>query len=186
MDSSAPPDTAHRGAVQLTLSRWVIFVDWHGVLSSAPFWHTILWNERHPYHREIDHRTGELFRDGQLIDAWMRGRITTAQVLEQVQVHLDRRAGQDFLARRLLADCRNMPLADAVGADRSQGAPAAGEQESPRQHGPIPPPPTSIRFTVPPDWPTPPPGWVPPPGWRPDPAWPPAPEGWQWWVPTWD
>ncbi|MGH3712661.1 MAG: hypothetical protein ACRDT4_04260 [Micromonosporaceae bacterium] len=110
MDFSSPPDASP--TVQLTLSRWVIFVDWHGVLSRAPFWHTILWNERHPYHREIDHRTGELFRDGQLIDAWMRGRITTTEVLEQVQVQLDRRAGEDFLARRLLADCRNMPLAD--------------------------------------------------------------------------
>jgi hypothetical protein len=114
MDFSSPPDTPHGAAVQLTLSRWVIFVDWHGVLSSAPFWHTILWNEQHPYHREIQHRTGELFSDRQLIDAWMRGRITTAQVLEQVQVQLDRRAGEDFLARRLLTDCRATPLADEL------------------------------------------------------------------------
>ncbi len=112
MDFSSPPDRAR--TVQLTLSQWVIFVDWHGVLSSAPFWHTILWNDRHPYHREIDDRTGELFRDGQLIDAWMRGHVTTTQVLEQVQVQLDRRAGEDFLTRRLLADCRNMPLADEL------------------------------------------------------------------------
>lgn len=100
--------------VQLTLSRWVIFVDWHGVLSRAPFWHSILWNDRHPYHREIDERTGELFRDGTLIDAWMRGNVSTADVLAQVEVQLDRRAGEGFLARRLLADCRNMPLADEL------------------------------------------------------------------------
>jgi collagen type III alpha len=55
-----------------------------------------------------------------------------------------------------------------------------------RQHGPIPPSPTGIRFVVPPGWPPPPPTWVPPQGWRPDPSWPVAPEDWQWWVPVWD
>ncbi|GAA1851090.1 HIRAN domain-containing protein [Asanoa iriomotensis] len=55
-----------------------------------------------------------------------------------------------------------------------------------REHAPVPPQPTGIRFTVPPDWPQPPAGWVPPPGWRPDPSWPIAPDGWQWWSPVWD
>jgi collagen type III alpha len=56
----------------------------------------------------------------------------------------------------------------------------------PREHASIPPQPSAVRFTVPPEWPSPPAGWVPPPGWRPDPSWPSAPEGWQWWVPVWD
>jgi collagen type III alpha len=55
-----------------------------------------------------------------------------------------------------------------------------------REHGPIPPAPTGIKFVVPPEWPQPPAGWTPPPGWRPDPIWPPAPYGWQWWIPVWD
>ncbi|MGW4947381.1 HIRAN domain-containing protein [Actinoplanes sp. NPDC004185] len=54
------------------------------------------------------------------------------------------------------------------------------------EHGPIPPPPTGIKFVVPPDWPQPPEGWSPPPGWRPDPSWPAAPYGWQWWMPVWN
>jgi len=54
------------------------------------------------------------------------------------------------------------------------------------EHGPIPPPPTGIKFVVPPDWPQPPDGWTPPPGWRPDSAWPAAPYGWQWWIPVWN
>lgn len=54
------------------------------------------------------------------------------------------------------------------------------------EHGSIPPPPTGIKFVVPPDWPQPPEGWTPPPGWRPDPAWPAAPYGWQWWIPVWN
>ena len=56
----------------------------------------------------------------------------------------------------------------------------------PRTHAPIPPPPTGIRFAVPPGWPAPPPDWIPPSGWQPDPQWPPAPGDWQWWVLTWD
>ncbi|RSM37915.1 hypothetical protein DMB66_59290 [Actinoplanes sp. ATCC 53533] len=55
-----------------------------------------------------------------------------------------------------------------------------------RDHGPIPPPPTGVRFVVPPTWPSPPAGWTPPAGWRPEPSWEPAPEGWQWWVPIWE
>lgn len=55
----------------------------------------------------------------------------------------------------------------------------------PRAHAAIPPPPTGIRFVVPPGWPQPPEGWTPPAGWQPDPTWPAAPGGWQWWVPVW-
>ncbi|WP_433362104.1 HIRAN domain-containing protein [Actinoplanes sp. CA-142083] len=55
-----------------------------------------------------------------------------------------------------------------------------------RPHQPIPPPPTGVRFAVPPGWPQPPPGWAPPAGWNPDPSWPPAPHGWQWWELVWD
>ncbi|WP_212804782.1 HIRAN domain-containing protein [Actinocatenispora sera] len=51
---------------------------------------------------------------------------------------------------------------------------------------PIPPPPTSFRFNPPPDWPPPPPGWTPPSGWQPDASWPAAPQGWSWWVASWD
>ncbi|WP_430784533.1 HIRAN domain-containing protein [Actinoplanes sp. G11-F43] len=65
--------------------------------------------------------------------------------------------------------------------------PAAASAPAVRQtHGPIPPPPQGIRFTVPPGWPQPPAGWYPPPGWRPDPTWPLEPDDWQWWVPFWD
>ncbi|MFI5890237.1 hypothetical protein ACIA5D_08955 [Actinoplanes sp. NPDC051513] len=53
-------------------------------------------------------------------------------------------------------------------------------------HRPVPPPPTGVRFAVPPGWPQPPDGWTPPPGWTPDPSWPPAPEGWQWWELVWE
>jgi hypothetical protein len=74
------------------------------------------------------------------------------------------------------------PQAAAEAVVATAGVP----RTQPREHSPIPPPPTSIRFTVPQGWPAAPAGWVPPPGWRPDPAWPPAPAGWQWWVPAWD
>jgi collagen type III alpha len=55
----------------------------------------------------------------------------------------------------------------------------------PRTHGPIPPPPSGIKFVVPPGWPSPPEGWIPPAGWQPDPSWPVAPDDWEWWVPVW-
>ncbi len=65
--------------------------------------------------------------------------------------------------------------------------PPAGQSATgiPRSHLPIPPPPSGIKFVVPPGWPPPPEAWIPPPGWQPDPSWPAAPDGWQWWVPVW-
>ncbi|GLX99923.1 hypothetical protein [Actinoplanes sp. NBRC 101535] len=72
------------------------------------------------------------------------------------------------------------PVSPAA-ADPVSGAPAEGNP-----HPAIPGAPTGIRFAVPPGWPVPPDGWYPPSGWRPDADWPLAPEGWQWWVPTWD
>ncbi|WP_250002910.1 HIRAN domain-containing protein [Actinoplanes sp. M2I2] len=55
-----------------------------------------------------------------------------------------------------------------------------------REHGPVPPAPTGVRFAVPPGWPAPPAGWTPPAGWLPDPSWEPAPDGWQWWELVYD
>jgi hypothetical protein len=66
------------------------------------------------------------------------------------------------------------------------GSPAAPAVASARAHQIVPPPPTGVRFSVPPGWPSPPAGWVPPPGWAPDASWPPAPEGWQWWQLVWE
>jgi collagen type III alpha len=80
---------------------------------------------------------------------------------------------------------------DAASVPSTSPAPVSvvsvvAETTVPREHGPIPPPPTGIKFNVPPNWPPPPAGWTPPPGWRPDPTWLPAPDGWQWWIPVWD
>ncbi|SCL26143.1 hypothetical protein GA0070624_3246 [Micromonospora rhizosphaerae] len=72
-----------------------------------------------------------------------------------------------------------VPVTDPV----DQSAPVI--PAAPRAHGPIPPPPSGIKFEVPPGWPSPPEGWIPPAGWQPDPSWPLAPDGWQWWVPVW-
>jgi collagen type III alpha len=74
-----------------------------------------------------------------------------------------------------------------LGSAQSPIPPALVAAPAPqREHAPVPPPPTGIRFTVPPDWPQPPAGWVPPQGWRPDASWPAAPDDWQWWTPVWE
>ncbi|MFG3701801.1 HIRAN domain-containing protein [Micromonospora sp. NPDC047620] len=86
-------------------------------------------------------------------------------------------------------------LGPAVRATPSPSQALAVDQVAPafsppsttqKAHGPIPPPPTGVKFVVPAEWPQPPAGWTPPPGWRPDPSWSVAPDGWQWWVPVWE
>jgi collagen type III alpha len=70
--------------------------------------------------------------------------------------------------------------------ERMSGAPASsGSAPAPGRVTviePVPPKPTTVRFNLPPGWPTPPAGWEPWSGWAPDPEWPPAPPGWHYWV----
>lgn len=94
---------------RLPLWERVVFVDWNGVLSREPFWASILLNERHPYRDSVSRASSELFGgDLALVQCWMRGTLSSAQVLEKLNVSLDRRAHADYLLRRLYSDCRKM------------------------------------------------------------------------------
>ncbi|GAB3919443.1 hypothetical protein GCM10011575_30470 [Microlunatus endophyticus] len=95
-------------------------------------------------------------------------------------------------AHQLSADWPNVePVTDlpitspdggfATGA--AEGGPAAPIADAhARQHQPVPPRPTRIRFNPPPGWPAATPGAEPPPGWMPPAEWPIAPQGWDFWV----
>ena len=93
----------------LPLWRRVVFVDWFGVLSSDLFWHSILTQESHPYYKSVASATERLFAENrELVRDWMRGRIDASTIVRQLEVSLDRRCNDDFLLRRLMADCRRM------------------------------------------------------------------------------
>lgn len=101
--------SGERGAppYKLFLPFWgrAIFVDWFGVLSRDPFWHTIIANTRHPYHGAVSRAHGQLFRERlEIVRAWMRGEIKAGDVLDDLDVHLDRRSKPGFLMRRLISD----------------------------------------------------------------------------------
>lgn len=104
--------------MRLRLWSRAIFVDWHGVLSDQPFWHTILENDRHPLHERLQTAADSLFHKyHDLVVDWMRGRLSSTDVLDVLDVRLDRRFREDFLARRLRDDCRQMtPMAPLLKA----------------------------------------------------------------------
>lgn len=96
----------------------VVFVDWNGVLSHDVFWSTILLNERHPYHKAVREAREHLFRnETSLLMDWMRGRVSTDDVLAKLNIRLDRRCLPDYPRRKLLESCKSMkPNASLMGA----------------------------------------------------------------------
>ncbi|MGW4410944.1 hypothetical protein ACWEJ6_43405 [Nonomuraea sp. NPDC004702] len=85
----------------------VIFVDWHGVLSRDPFWASIRDNTRHPLHSRLVETLAQIFA-GDGAHAWMKGQVSSTQVIASMNIQMDRRFRGDFLHRRLLADCARM------------------------------------------------------------------------------
>ncbi len=95
---------------ELTVPLWrkVIFVDWHGVLSRDPFWRSIL-DGNHPLKSRLEAKLTQVFsRDVPTVHEWMRGQLSSAEIISAMNIDLDGHYRDDFLHRRLDVDCRRM------------------------------------------------------------------------------
>lgn len=96
---------------QLPLSGRVVFFDWHGVLSKAPFWTSIRENATHPLHAQLEAGMADIFANQSAVaNEWMKGLLSSEQVIDAMGIRLDRRFREDFLGRRLDVDCARMPV----------------------------------------------------------------------------
>ncbi len=96
---------------QVPLSGRVVFVDWHGVLSRDPFWMTIRESATHPLRDQLEANLADVFsRETNIANEWMKGLLSSAQVIAAMDIRLDRRFKEDFLARRLYVDCAQMKV----------------------------------------------------------------------------
>jgi FMN phosphatase YigB (HAD superfamily) len=93
---------------QLLLWRRVVFVDWHGVLSRDPFWTSILQSSTHPLRPQLEAKLSEIFSRKSTTHEWMKGILSSHDIISEMGIWLDRRFRQDFLARRLNLDCARM------------------------------------------------------------------------------
>jgi hypothetical protein len=94
--------------LKVPLWRRVIFVDWHGVLSRDPFWMSIL-GSNHPLKSRLEANLTQIFsRDVPTAHEWMRGQLSSAEVISAMDIELGRHYRDDFLHRRLDVDCRRM------------------------------------------------------------------------------
>lgn len=94
---------------QVPLGGRVIFVDWHGVLSRDPFWMSIRDSATHPLRAQLEANLAAVFsRDTGTANEWMKGLLSCEQVIDAMDIRLDRRFRDDFLARRLYVDCAKM------------------------------------------------------------------------------
>lgn len=100
---------------QLPLGGRVVFVDWQGVLSRDLFWTSILRNETHPLRVELGAKLGEIFASDAIAHEWMRGTISSNEIITDMGIVLDRRFRPDFLARRLNDDCIKMHVNAELG-----------------------------------------------------------------------
>lgn len=96
---------------QVPLSRRVIFSDWHGVLSRDPFWTSIRLSVTHPLHAQLEAGMAGVFDPARgTASEWMKGLLSSDQVIAEMDIQLRGRFRDDFLARRLDVDCAKMKV----------------------------------------------------------------------------
>jgi hypothetical protein len=94
---------------QVPLSGRVIFSDWHGVLSRDPFWTSIRLSATHPLHDQLEAGMAGVFDPARNIaNEWMKGLLSSSQVIAEMGIQLPGQFAGDFLARRLDLDCARM------------------------------------------------------------------------------
>lgn len=94
---------------QLPLSPRVVFVDWHGVLSRDPFWMSIRESATHPLRAQLEANLADVFsREHNTANQWMKGLLSSEQIINTMDIQLDRRFRNNFLTRRLYLDCTRM------------------------------------------------------------------------------
>jgi FMN phosphatase YigB (HAD superfamily) len=94
---------------QVPLAGRVIFSDWHGVLSTDPFWVSIRQSVAHPLHKQLEAGMAGVF-ERNVADEWMKGLLSSDDVIAQMEIELAPRFRDDFLARRLHVDCGRMKV----------------------------------------------------------------------------
>jgi hypothetical protein len=96
---------------QVPLSGRVIFSDWHGVLSRDPFWTSIRQSATHPLHAQLEAGMAGVFDPARdVANEWMKGLLSSDQVIAEMGIQLHGRFRDDFLARRLDLDCTRMKV----------------------------------------------------------------------------
>jgi FMN phosphatase YigB (HAD superfamily) len=96
---------------QVPLSGRVIFSDWHGVLSRDPFWVSIRGSAAHPLHAQLEAGMAGVFASERgIANEWMKGLLSSSEVIAEMGIQLDKRFRDDFLARRLDIDCARMSV----------------------------------------------------------------------------
>ena len=93
----------------MPLWRRVVFVDWHGVLSDEPFWSSIRQSPTHPLRPRLETKLGEIFSSSTVHD-WMKGLLSSDDIVAGMRLNLDGRYREDYLFRRLDEDVRRMQV----------------------------------------------------------------------------
>jgi len=94
---------------QVPLWGRVIFSDWHGVLSRDPFWVSIRGSAAHPLHARLEAGMAGVFASERgIANEWMKGLLSSDQVIAEMGIQFDKRFRDDFLRRRLDLDCARM------------------------------------------------------------------------------
>ncbi len=101
--------------LKLPLWKRAIFVDWHGVLSKDVFWFSVLNKPKHPLYSRLRKATDDLFQQEPLIiQAWMKGEMSSSDVVEYLCGALENQCGSKSLLQRLSRDCKRMEVNQAL------------------------------------------------------------------------
>ena len=85
-----------------------VFIDWYKTLSQSVFWEQFK-QDAHPNHHVFDPIQKVLFSESaDVINQWMRGKLTSEMVVRQLGDALD--FDPEILLRELILSCQNMRL----------------------------------------------------------------------------
>lgn len=82
----------------------VVFVDWHGVMSESRFWTSIRNHPAVTSQVDFDNALTGLFTS-EAVNDWMRGELTTRDIVSQFLVSDDDPALVEFFERQVIREC---------------------------------------------------------------------------------
>lgn len=104
-----PKEHSSTSLLQLALPLWhrVLFVDWHGVLSTGTFWSGVHGRSRNA---QVASARRAIWSPSTWGGDWMRGELSTREIVDRTTLIFGGNYREDYAVRAVYQDIRSMPL----------------------------------------------------------------------------
>lgn len=92
----------------------IIFIDFHGVMSHGPHWHSLA-NRQHPLHTIYKDIEFHVFKNNpSLLDNWLLGNITSEEIHEYLKRMLGNDLDHQLLWETFVNDCEQIDISENI------------------------------------------------------------------------